>query len=193
MTAPFRRPESEGVPASLPFTLARAFVWMIGSFFVMVLGAVIYLAIDPDAGSDLVGLGIVSAASFLLMSAFLISRYPGGAHLSEPLGARASHPLAILIGLLMGLAAKIPAEQLNSFIERLAPRSAEETARFAELFRAESSLHAAALLVVIAVLVPISEEIFFRGGSARMMVGLNWKSVIMDKGLSRKRPLPVAV
>lgn len=136
---------------------------MLGSFLMMVLGALIYLGMDPDGGSDLVGLGIVSAAAFLLTSALLISRYPGGTRLSEPLGARASHPLAAMIGLLIGLSAKIPAEQLNYWIERVLPRTPEENARFAELFRAQSSLHAAALFFVIAVLVPISEEIFFRG------------------------------
>lgn len=163
MMDPSRRPEAENSSDPPPFTPARALVWMLGSFLTMVLGALIYLGIDPNAGSDLVGLGIVSAASFLLMSAFLISRYPGGARLSEPLGARVSHPLAVVVGLLIGLAAKIPAEQLNHWIEQVLPRSAEETARFAEMFHAQDSLHAAALFLVIAVLVPISEEVFFRG------------------------------
>lgn len=163
MTDPIRRPESEDSVGPPPFTPVRALVWMLGSFLTMVLGALIYLGMDPGAGSDLVGLGIVSAASFLLVSALLISRYPGGERLSEPLGARASHPLALLVGLLIGLAAKIPAEQLNYWIEQVLPRSPEESARFAEMFRAQSALHAAALFLVIAVLVPISEEIFFRG------------------------------
>lgn len=136
---------------------------MLGAFLSMVFGAVLYLGMVPDAGTDLVGLGIVSAASFLLMSALLISRYPGGEHLSEPLGVRRSHPGAIGLGLLVGLAAKIPAEQLNLVIERFLPRTPEETERLSEMFRAESSLHRAALFLVIAVLVPISEEIFFRG------------------------------
>lgn len=163
MTDPTRRPESESSSVPPPFTPVRALVWMLGSFLMMVLGALIYLTIDPDAGGDLVGLGIVSAASFILMSALLITRFPGGARLSEPLGARASHPLAIVVGLLIGFAAKIPAEQLNWWIEQVVPRTPEENARFAEMFRAENSLHGAALFVVIAVLVPISEEIFFRG------------------------------
>lgn len=162
MMDPSRRPESQdSLPP--PFTPARALAWMLGSFLTMVVGAVVYLGMDPDAGTDLVGLGIVSAASFLLMSALLISRYPGGERLSEPLGVRGSHPLAVGVGLLIGLSAKIPAEQLNHWIERFAPRSPEENERFAEMFRAETSLHAAVLFFVIAVLVPVAEEIFFRG------------------------------
>lgn len=162
MTDPSRRPESED-SWPLPFTPARALLWMLGAFLTMVFGAVLYLGMAPDAGTDLVGLGIVSAASFLLMSALLISRYPGGERLSEPLGARRSHPGAVVLGLLVGLSAKIPAEQLNLALERLSPRTPEENERLAQMFQAESALHGAALFLVIAVLVPVSEEIFFRG------------------------------
>ncbi len=138
-------------------------MWMLSAFLTMVFGALIYFGFDPEASRDLVGLGIVSAASFLFMSALLIGRYPGGARLSEPLGIRTTHPMALVVGLLIGLCAKVPAEQLNLWIERAVPRTAEEDARLLEMFHAESSLHAAALFLVIAVLVPISEEVFFRG------------------------------
>lgn len=136
---------------------------MLSAFLAMILGALVYFGIDPDAAGDLVGLGIVSAASFLFMSALLIGRYPGGPKLSQPLGVRKTHPLALVVGLLIGLFAKVPAEQLNIWIERAAPRTAEEDARLMEMFQADSSFHAAALFFVIAIIVPISEEVFFRG------------------------------
>jgi membrane protease YdiL (CAAX protease family) len=145
------------------FTTARAFLWMLGAFFVMLLFAVVYISFNPDAVRDLVGLGIVSAASFTLMASYLLARYPGGTSATEGLGLRPSHPLAPLLGLLLGVTAKVPAEQLRAYVDNWFPLSAEKQDAMAELFRAETAVHRASLLIVIAIVVPLAEEIFFRG------------------------------
>jgi membrane protease YdiL (CAAX protease family) len=163
MMDPYRPPDQGDESPRAPFTPVRAMAWMAGSFLLMVLFAVVYFYFNEQAASDLVGLGIVSAASFLLMSAFLIGRYPGGLRLAEPLGVRSSHPLAVFLGLLVGLSAKVPAEQISHYIDAVWPRSEEEVARIAAMFEGHSALHRLALFFVIALLVPIAEEIFFRG------------------------------
>lgn len=145
------------------FTAVRAFLWMLGSFFLMIFFALIYLAINPEAQRDLVGLGIVSAASFTLMSAHLLARYPAGPKAAHGLGFRPTHAAAPLLGLLLGITAKVPAEQVRAWIDRVFPLSPEEAAAMAELFQAETAVHKASLLIVAAVIVPIAEEVFFRG------------------------------
>lgn len=145
------------------FSPTRALVWMMGSFFVMMFFAVLYLLAKPEATKDLVGLGIVSTGSFVLMAAYLLSRYPGGDNALTSLGVRPTHPGAFLWGLFLGVTAKVPAEQVSAWVEALFPLTPERKAEYEQLFSAQSDLHAASMLLVVAVMVPVAEEVFFRG------------------------------
>jgi membrane protease YdiL (CAAX protease family) len=136
---------------------------MMGSFFSMMFFAVLYLLAKPEAGRDLVGLGIVSTASFVLMAAYLLGRYPGGDSALSSLGVRTTHPSAFLWGVFLGVSAKVPAEQVRSWVDVFFPLTPEEQKAYDQLFSAQSDLHAASMLVVVAVMVPIAEEVFFRG------------------------------
>jgi membrane protease YdiL (CAAX protease family) len=160
-------PDPEGSEAEFEsrplFTPARALAWMFGAFLFMILLVVFYVSLNPEAQGDLVTMGVVSVIAFLLMTVHLIGKYPAGPQLAHALGVRPTHPAALLLGLGIGLCAKVPAEQLNYWIETWAPRSEEENLALEAMFQAKSSLHAGALLLVIAGMVPIAEEIFFRG------------------------------
>src|SRR5690606_37608985 len=105
----------------------------------------------------------VSTASFVLMAANLLGRYPGGPSALHSLGIRSNVRGSFIWGLLLGVTATVPAEQVRSWVDVFFPLTAEEHAAYARLFQAESSLHAATMLFVVALMVPLAEEVFFRG------------------------------
>ncbi len=118
----------------------------------------------PDIGRDLVSLGFLSSMAFLTLTALLTARYPGGANLAAALGMRSSYLLAIPLGMLIGIGARGPAEGLQRLSVRLMPVSEESQATVAELMKVHSGTHGVFLAVVMALLVPLGEEIFYRGG-----------------------------
>lgn len=172
-------PQSFRDPAD--FTPARAALWMLGALIVMLSGALLWLGLNPGAEKDQVGLGAVSAAAFLFVSALLVGAYPAGPKVSQALALRASHPAALPLALAIGALAQLPAERLSSWIDRLKPLSNEELASRSQMFAVESDIQAGALIVVLCCLVPFAEEAFFRGavygalrraGSTRFVAGV---------------------
>lgn len=155
----------------------RATLWMLGALIVMLTCALLLLSFDPGAQSDQVSLGAVSAAAFLFVAALLVGAYPAGPRVSQALGLRPTHPLAVPLGFVIGALVQFPAERISGWIDLLAPLSAEDKAARAELFLAETPADAAALVLVLCLLVPFAEEAFFRGavyGALRRAKASQW-------------------
>ncbi len=151
------------VRQSSGFTGLQATLWMSIAFFWMVLAALLLAAFRKEALEDLVSLGALSAATFLLTSALLIARYPGGSRLSFALGFRPTHPLLMPLGLLGGIVAQIPADGILAAIHHYFPATQEQTLARMEMMKPHGVGHGIALVVVLAIVVPLAEEAFFRG------------------------------
>lgn len=154
------RPSAQQSPL---FTGLHATLWMSIAFFWMVLAALILTAFREEALRDLVSLGALSAATFLLTAALLIGRYPGGSKLSSALGFRPTHPLLVPLGLLGGIIAQIPADGILALVHHYFPATQEQTLARMEMMEPQGVGHGVALVVVLAILVPVAEEAFFRG------------------------------
>lgn len=172
-------PQSAEFPSPMEFTPLRAVLWMLGAFSVMVVLALALMIASPESKSDLVALGMVSSAAFVMVSAFLIGRYPAGPRLGHAVGLKHCHPLALLMGFCIGLCAQVPADLLQSAVDRLWPASADEVSARAQMLSGASGAHALALALVIGALVPFAEEIFFRGavyGALRRGKASEWRA-----------------
>ncbi len=150
----------EGPPL---FTPARAFGWVLIAFALMVTAAGLMVSAHPDLAEDIVTLGAISSAIFLLTSGLLLGRYPSGDRLSSALGLRGTSPVLVALGLVIGVVAQLPADRLRRVIEIWFPLTeAQQAARAAFLVPSGPS-HGVAIVVVAALLVPFAEEAFFRG------------------------------
>jgi membrane protease YdiL (CAAX protease family) len=76
----------------------------------------------------------------------------------------------ITLGALVGLGIKFPADGVRALTERLFPTPEVTLAAQAELLRHETPAQMLALVLVIGVLAPCVEELFYRGGIYRLLV-----------------------
>jgi len=189
-------------PATVPFGALHAVLWMSTAYFWMLLGALILGAIREEALKDMVSLGALSAAVFLLTSAMLTARHPGGDTLRAALGFRPTAPLLLPIALIGGALAQIPAEGIIGLETYLMPGATQALAEQTALLTPRGAVHGAFLLLVLAVVVPIGEEAFFRGavyGALRRAHHPGWRAGLISGigfTLSHFHPtmlLPIAV
>lgn len=144
------------------FSPAHAALWMMGALFCMVLLLGTASSLNPEVIDDQVSLGALSAVSFLIVTSMLLGRYPGGTTLRKAIGARAVHPLLLPLAACIGFLAQVPAEGLRDFVHHLWPGDGKnEPAGI--LLASNSPLEAFALVLVLVGLVPLAEEVFFRG------------------------------
>lgn len=148
---------------SPPFGALHAVLWMSTAFFWMLLGAILMGAIRQESMHDMVSLGALSAATFLLTSAMLTNRHPAGDTVHLALGLRATSPGFLPLGLIGGALAQVPAEGIVELTTRLWPSVSEAARARAALLEPHGTVHAVLLVIVLAFLVPFAEEAFFRG------------------------------
>jgi membrane protease YdiL (CAAX protease family) len=171
--------ETAELPSALDFTPLRAVLWMLGAFSVMVTLALVLMVLSPESRNDLVALGFVSAAAFVLVAALLVGRYPGGPRLAHAIGLRPVHPLSLILAFCAGALAQIPADFIQRAVDRLWPSDVAALAAREKMLEADSWSHGLALVFVIACVVPATEEVFFRGavyGALRRGRASAWQS-----------------
>lgn len=148
---------------SPPFGTLHAILWMSTAFFWMLLGAILMGAIRSEAISDMVSMGALSAAVFLLTAAMLTGRHPAGDSVRQAIGLRPTSPWLFPLGLVGGALAQIPAEGIFHLLSRLWPGIQEAATEQAARLVPHGPVHGVLLVLVLALLVPFAEEAFFRG------------------------------
>jgi membrane protease YdiL (CAAX protease family) len=169
--------------SSAPFGAIHAVLWMSTAFFWMLLGALLLGAVRQEALRDMVSLGGLSVAVFLLTSALLTSRHPGGDTLREALGFRATAAALLPLAFVGGALAQVPAEGVVHMESLVVPGVDQAMAERANLLVPHGSLHGVLLVLVLAVLVPIAEEAFFRGavyGALRRAQHPGWQAGLIS-------------
>lgn len=157
-----------------PFGYPEAAGWSVLALVVLLLGAQGLVALRPSAANDLVSLGILSAAVYVFVSALLVgvvvrsrrppeARPPAEVGLLGLLGIRPTGLALLAVSLGLGGVAQIPADSLRQIVERIAPLTEQEELQRAVRLTVESPVQAVMLVAVVACVVPVAEEIFFRG------------------------------
>lgn len=170
-------------PAGRPLGFGGAVSWMLLALATLLFSAQLLASIKPAIVDDLVSLGIVDAAVYVLFTALLVGLHgpvlpeaaasvegaprpaeaTSNSALYAAIGARRTHLLTIPLGLALGVVSQIPADSLRVLVERFSPSPKEELLERAAMLHAESIPHAVMLVFVAGCLVPLAEEMFFRG------------------------------
>jgi membrane protease YdiL (CAAX protease family) len=151
------------VSRRLPLSYLLALGWTLGTASCLLWMMQLSVAVRPSAATDVVQLGMVEALVFLLGVLGVLSLHGRDAPLFVSLGIRPTHPALAILGVALGLASHFPAESIDILVERGLPGAAEDLAAEATLLSASSPLRLIVVLLIIACVGPLVEELFFRG------------------------------
>lgn len=120
-------------------------------------------ALRSGVQGDIVTLGGAAAIAFLLGTFGVLSVHARGVGSRQALALRPTHPALLAIGVGLGVSLKLPAESLREVMEGLFPSDDAELLRRATLFRSDTLTEMLGLLIVVCLVGPLVEELFFRG------------------------------
>jgi membrane protease YdiL (CAAX protease family) len=143
--------------------LSAAIAWASGCFVFLQALVFILASLRPGLQNDIVTLGGCAAAVYLLGSFGVLQAHAREAPLRQCLALRPTHPALVAIGVGLGLSLKLPAESLRDLMERQWPSTDAELLRRAVLYQSENLRQMLGLLLVVCLMGPLVEEIFFRG------------------------------
>lgn len=115
------------------------------------------------APPDLVSLGAAEALAYIGVMLLVLYRHDSGSSLRAALGLRPTHPGLALVGVGLGASLKLPVESLTSVVERFFPTEDAQLVVRGALYRTDTLLDVARLLLVSCLMAPLVEELFFRG------------------------------
>lgn len=150
-------------PRPRPLSFVQAFLWTFVASLLLVGLLQISTGIWPVFGASLVNLGALEVLVFVSATLGVLRVHAPAATAGEALAARTTPPALLLLGLALGLALHAPAESVQRLVELVTPTPSELLALRAELFRADTPLRTAAIVLVAGCAVPLVEELFFRG------------------------------
>jgi uncharacterized protein len=151
------------VTRPVPMSVALAFGWTLGAAFLLWAVLSASVAFRPSSATDVVQLGGIEALVFVASVLWVLRTHGADGPLGSSLGIRRTHPALPALGILLGFALHWPAESIDALLERLLPESAEDMAAEAALLSAGTPGRVVLVLVVIACVGPLVEELFFRG------------------------------
>ena len=146
---------------SLSYAMACA--WTFSSTLLLLVIVQVSVALRPAAASDLVQLGAWEALVYVLACFAVLRVYAPEREASDALGLRRTHPAMLLFGVALGITLHAPAESLQRLVERFDPVSEIERIQRATLLSPSSAVQALLLVLIATCVVPLVEELFFRG------------------------------
>jgi membrane protease YdiL (CAAX protease family) len=150
---------SRGLPLSYPLALG----WTLGAALCLFWLIQMSVAVRPSAATDVVQLGAVEALVFVLAILGVLALHGRDAPLFVSLGIRPTHPALVALGVGLGFVTHFPAESIDELVARYLPGAAQDLAAEATLLSASTPLRLVIVLVIIACVGPLVEELFFRG------------------------------
>jgi membrane protease YdiL (CAAX protease family) len=143
---------------------ALAVAWAIAA--AVLLHAVVYVTVQLRPGSltDVVNRGAAEALVFVAVTFAVLQLH--APHLSgrRALGLRPTHPGLPVLGLALGLVVHLPAESIREVVERYYPTPTDVLSARAAMLSGRTPLDVVLVLLSVACVGPLVEEIFFRGG-----------------------------
>jgi membrane protease YdiL (CAAX protease family) len=166
---------------SRPLSLAWAFGWTFGVVLVLLAGLELTEALRPGARTDIMNLAVWEALVYGGASFGILWFHLADHDAREGFGLRVTHPGLLALGLLLGLSAQGPAQALESLVQHFFPPSEQALAERAALLWVDGPLRAVLLVLGAACIVPLAEELFFRGalyGALRRSYGAFWAATV---------------
>lgn len=171
-----RWPSSFGIP--------QAIFWCAGVYLLLHLGIGALVAASPRAAQDIVSLGAVQLLVLGGACYWLLSSHLGQTTSPRPalasvrfFGLDPAPTKSVALGAAVGLCLKFPADGVRALTERYFPTPDVELAAQAELLRHETLGHMLALVLVVSLVGPLLEELFYRGAVFRLLEGSRGTSV----------------
>jgi uncharacterized protein len=137
--------------------------WAVGATIVLLVLTQQLAALRPGSRLDLVTLTVSEALVYLLAIFAVLRVHAPDRPVRDALGVRGSHAGLSAIGLGLGLALLLPAEAVRQLVEQRFPTPVEALAERALLFSAPTLGQKLALVLAVACVGPLIEELFFRG------------------------------
>ncbi len=146
------------------FGTLEAFMWTFGTTLALIGSFELLEMVLPGSSNDLVSLGAVEGLVYGLGCFFIWQFYASAKKLPEFLGIRRTHPMLAVLGLGLGVTLQAPADTLQWIVERLVgPPSEEQVLARGVMMHADTQLEAAMMMLSAACVVPLVEELLFRG------------------------------
>jgi hypothetical protein len=146
-----------------PLSYAFALVWTFAATLVSILAVKALTAVRGQPVTDIVTLGGVIAVTLIGASIIVLRIYTPERRGREAFALRPTHPALAALSLGLGLALYVPVSSVQGVVERLYPAPAEELAARAIMLNADSAARAVAIVLVAGCLLPLVEELFYRG------------------------------
>jgi uncharacterized protein len=137
--------------------------WAIAATILLVVLTQLVGLLRPGARVDLVTLTLSEVVVYLLVLLAILRIHVPGRAIRDALGVRRSHPGLSVLGLGLGLSLLLPVEALRQLVERQFPTPPQVLAERALLFSAPTPGEKLALVLAVACVGPLVEELFFRG------------------------------
>lgn len=146
-----------------PLSIGIALAWAFASGLVLMLAVRGIAIVRPAASIDLVTLGAIEAAVFLSFAFALLRVHAASRSARVALALRPTHPGLAALGLGLGLVLHVPAESLSQLVQRKWPVPEQVLANRALAYAGLTPLEIVALALVATCVVPLVEEVLFRG------------------------------
>ncbi len=147
----------------LPFSYWLAVGWTLGAASCLLWLLQLSVALRPSSANDVVQLGAIEALVFVTGVLGVLFVHGKETTLTASLGIRPTHPALFLLAIALGIVAHFPAESVDSLVAKFFPESAADLLAESTLLAAGSSLRLVVVLLVVACVGPLVEELFFRG------------------------------
>lgn len=159
-----------------PMTVLAALGWSFGITFAFHLLATIMLKLRPGSTIDIVGGALCQAVAYLAGLFLILRVHAPEASIRDFIGLRGTHPAFYPVALLLGVAVWLPAEALESVIEKRWP---SPEGHLAEQLIAAPRPYQVAMLLMITVVGPLMEELLFRGALFRALRRMHPQVVVI--------------
>jgi membrane protease YdiL (CAAX protease family) len=153
---------SEPDKPRLALAPAMALAWSLLLTVALSAASLVAMRLLGASRYTILALALVEVALYVTASAFVARLYVAGPR-SEGLALRPASPLQLLLGASLGVVLHLPAGYLDALVEKRFPTPRARLLEQLAQLTPTSSLHAACLVLGIALLAPLAEELFFRG------------------------------
>jgi membrane protease YdiL (CAAX protease family) len=143
-----------------PFTATS---WAMASVLVFVLLVGATASLRPHAKTDVINAFVCQAVGILGCLFLLLRVHAPERSIREVIGARATHPAFLPLGVSLGLAMSVPTGALYSIIERRWPEPEQLADPFVDALTSGSRGVQVAVALCAVVAAPLLEELFYRG------------------------------
>jgi membrane protease YdiL (CAAX protease family) len=146
-----------------PISYGVALGWTFATTVLLTIGVELVGRVRPAARNDFVTLGSLEALVLLLATSAVLRVHSPKRTFRTALGIRPTHPALLGFSLAIGVVLPFPAESISQLVLRLFPLGERAMIERVLYHRAESSSAAVAMALVGVCLVPLAEEVLFRG------------------------------